>query len=400
MIMSKLNNKIQAFISNNIDLISEYESMENSIPMDSCSDDIIRTYQIISKINKGLDFNVILKELLQNSIRKNISVLDSLEDTIAKYSINNSEINITQQYFKEINDIYNRYKNNYNIEYCEKNRNKLIEMNLKTVIMIAKKYQGLGLSLNELISAGNLGLVVAYDKFDPSRSKLKDDAMESAKELPSNFKYVDLYNAMSKIIEYGDIKKKFMERFKIGEEYTKQELIRWINANIYNAKFNSVATMWIRAYILIELDNNSRLVKKPKVEIYKDKEEFGSYQKESTLDINSPVNAESNAPLSDVMKLEDEVYSDIDVSESYNIIKTGINQLLDGVKVRDRGIFLKKFGIGLPRPMLPKEIADQTGLSIARISQIFQTVVEQMQKNQVKYNINADILFDAVKKIH
>ena len=49
--------------------------------------------------------------------------------------------------------------------------------------------------------------------------------------------------------------------------------------------------------------------------------------------------------------------------------------------------------------MLPKEIADQEGLSIARVSQIFQTVLEQMQRNQVKYNIDQTILFDAVKKI-
>lgn len=397
--MSNLVNKIQNFITNNIDLISEYESMENSIPVDSCCDDIIRTFQVISKINKGLDFNLVLKEIVTNAIRRNISISDSLEDIISKYSTQTNEINITQQYFKEINNIYNKHKNDYNIEYCPENRNKLIEMNLKTVIMIAKKYQGLGLSLNELISAGNLGLVVAYDKFDPTRSKLKDDTLDAIKDLPDEFNYSDLYDALWKIFEYGDIKKKFQERFKINNNYTKKELIRWINANIYNAKFNSVATMWIRAYILIELDNCSRLVKKPKAEIYKDREEFGAYKKETTLDIDAPVNADSNTSLSDVMKMEDDTYMDLDVNESYSVLKSGLALLLDGVKVRDRGIFLKKFGIGLPRPLLPKEIADQEGLSIARISQIFQTVIEQMQRNQVKYNINPDILFDAVKKI-
>jgi hypothetical protein len=73
-------------------------------------------------------------------------------------------------------------------------------------------------------------------------------------------------------------------------------------------------------------------------------------------------------------------------------------KLLDGVKPRDRSIFLKKFGIGLPRPMLPKEIADQEGLSIARISQIFQTVIEQIQENQVKYDIDPNLMFSVVKK--
>ena len=36
-------------------------------------------------------------------------------------------------------------------------------------------------------------------------------------------------------------------------------------------------------YILIEIDNNSRLVKKPKLEINKDREESGSYQREKTV---------------------------------------------------------------------------------------------------------------------
>ena len=96
--------------------------------------------------------------------------------------------------------------------------------------------------------------------------------------------------------------------------------------------------------------------------------------------------------------MEDEGYSDLEVSEAYYIYKSMLNQLLDGVKPRDRAIFLKKFGIGLPRPMLPKEIAEQEGISKARVSQIFQTVLEQMQANSVKYNIDSNILFEACRK--
>ena len=49
--------------------------------------------------------------------------------------------------------------------------------------------------------------------------------------------------------------------------------------------------------------------------------------------------------------------------------------------------------------MLPKEIAEQENLSIARISQIFQSVIEQMQLNAAKYDINPDILFEAAKRM-
>jgi hypothetical protein len=195
------------------------------------------------------------------------------------------------------------------------------------------------------------------------------------------------------------VKKKFTEYFQPKHSYKKQEIIKWVNKNIYNAKFNSVAVMWIKAYILIEIDNNSRIVKKPKTEIYKDREKFGSYKKEITVDIDAPVSEDSDTALSDILSVEDTSKSELEISEAYDTFKSGLNLLLDGVKTRDRSIFLKKFGIGLPRPMLPKEIAEQEGLSIARISQIFQTVIEQMQLNSIKYDINQDILFDAVRKI-
>lgn len=44
----------------------------------------------------------------------------------------------------------------------------LIESNLRLVISIAKRYAGHGLSLEDLIQEGNLGLIKAVDKFNPS----------------------------------------------------------------------------------------------------------------------------------------------------------------------------------------------------------------------------------------
>ena len=45
----------------------------------------------------------------------------------------------------------------------------LINSNLKFVVRVAIKYQNRGLSLSELISEGNLGLIKAIEKFDPER---------------------------------------------------------------------------------------------------------------------------------------------------------------------------------------------------------------------------------------
>jgi RNA polymerase primary sigma factor len=48
-------------------------------------------------------------------------------------------------------------------------RSKLIEMNLRLVIPVAKKYRGMGLPFGDLIQEGNIGLMRAADKFDPEK---------------------------------------------------------------------------------------------------------------------------------------------------------------------------------------------------------------------------------------
>lgn len=51
----------------------------------------------------------------------------------------------------------------------EEARRKLIEANLRLVINIAKQYRNLGIPFPDLISEGNIGLMTAVDKFDPTR---------------------------------------------------------------------------------------------------------------------------------------------------------------------------------------------------------------------------------------
>ncbi len=54
----------------------------------------------------------------------------------------------------------------YKIEKAEIAKNKLVSANLRLVVFIAKKYVGRGMPIQDLIQAGNMGLLKAADKFD------------------------------------------------------------------------------------------------------------------------------------------------------------------------------------------------------------------------------------------
>ena len=48
-------------------------------------------------------------------------------------------------------------------------KDKLVTSNLRFVITVAKQYQYKGLELADLISAGNIGLIEAVDKYEPTK---------------------------------------------------------------------------------------------------------------------------------------------------------------------------------------------------------------------------------------
>lgn len=48
-------------------------------------------------------------------------------------------------------------------------RNELVEHNLRLVVSIASRYRGSGLDMDDLIQSGNLGLMVAAERYDPKR---------------------------------------------------------------------------------------------------------------------------------------------------------------------------------------------------------------------------------------
>jgi RNA polymerase primary sigma factor len=88
--------------------------------------------------------------------------IDTSEDSISKYLKDVRKINmISADEEAELAKLV--------AEGNQRAIEKLVNSNLRFVISVAKEYQNQGIPLSDLISEGNLGLIKAAAKFDPTR---------------------------------------------------------------------------------------------------------------------------------------------------------------------------------------------------------------------------------------
>lgn len=374
-----------AFIEEYADLVDEYNAVSNSYLEDSLRD----LYQDLLTKKHKLSPTSFFREVksVMRSAAGNFESIDIINYLTCIFDDANRQHTLLQNYFDDVKSVYENLPEE-ELEYCDENRDAILKSNLKMVISTAKKYRNRGLSLEDLIGAGNVGLCVAWDKFKPEHNALRNKIMTELETCPDEVSKDYIDSLLAPFVTYGSLKEKYDEYFNKNRVYKKAEIVKWVNKNIKKAKFSSVAALWIRAYILQELDTKSRIVKKPKAEIDKDLAETGSYLKENIVPIDPLVDTdESNVRTK--YELSDVDNTEVKLDEYQNMVdfKTKLNQLMVGINNRDRRILFKSFGIGLPRSMEPKEISETEDLSVARVSQIIQDCITKMKKNAEGQNI-------------
>jgi RNA polymerase primary sigma factor len=224
---------------------------------------------------------------------------------------------------------------------------RLIEANLRFVVSYVKKYQGMGLSLQDLINEGNIGLIEAARRFDPRR----------------------------------------------------------------NVKFISYAVWWIRQAIIHALTQSSRITHVPqklsdqilqmkrktaqlKTSLGREpsREEIAEAMRLPVEDVaDLQILAEKELSLSDRfddddLGMEEKISDPISPSVEYQIIKASIQhqirEILGELDEKEAVVLKLRFGLDDDQPRTLQEIGDELHLTRERIRQIEQKAMGKLARSR------------------
>ena len=340
-----------------------------------CSEKSITEFYLSTltdKLNTNKDFynDIFWAELTANT-----------RDKLAnKYTGGKTFDNNVDIYFNEVKAEYIRHPMGEcnDLEFIPENYDIFIKNNLKTVIECAKRYQNLGLTFEDLIQAGNVGLLTALEKYDKNKANLRIKILKllHSSELET-FTHDDAVELISNGFTYSKNLEQTLSKLPKQGFTSKQQFEDWINKHIKIASFASVAFMWIRAQIIIELNQVGNIIHVPQ-----------SAQKQGVsmaniiyLDSVNPHTEDCyhdnqiSSVVNDEFIIEDEY---LETSERNNIFKDLVHDLLYKLTDIERRVVKKRFGIDFPYQLSINEIAEN----------------EYLSTNKVKY-----ILTNALKKI-
>ena len=264
--------------------------------------------------------------------------------------------------------------------FVPENRDIFIKNNLKLVIDCAKRYQNLGLPLDDLIQAGNEGLLITFNKFDTDRANLRfailDDINKSEKVY---FTHTDAEELIKRNFQYTKTLDATLKKIPENGFNSKKEFKEWTNENIKKASFSSIAFAWIRATIISEINKLGKVIRVPK-----------SAQKEHSsvniIHLNS-INPHTDDCYHDnqISEIANDDFVVMDESmeamEKQNMFKNILERILSKLPMIDRRIIKKKFGIDAPFPMSINEIAENEGISPNKVKYSISNTLKIIEKS-------------------
>ena len=262
-------------------------------------------------------------------------------------TILNENSDILKHFFKDI-DSYKIYSGDEQIQLARealsgnsKSREKLITSNLRFVITCAKKYVGLGVPLIDLINAGNYGLCLAIDKYDPDKGYkflsfavwyIRREILREIYNTGRTIRYPITY--ISNITKVKKAYDNFVTKYQ--KDPTDEELIRL--ANVTQKQYDSVVM-----------------------------------DKSYCMSIDTPISEDGSTTVGDTLSEPESSFTD-------TFTKDTILKSLKCLNQREYQVITEFYGLGgqYERPI--KDIAKEMGLGDERVRQLRKQAIKKLEK--------------------
>ncbi len=245
---------------------------------------------------------------------------------------------------EELKELIPRFK-----EGDEKAKERLILGNLRLVISIAKKFNRRGVALNDLIEAGNMGLIAASNKYDPDKgTKFSTYAYDWIKEYIRRAVLSHTKSVHIPVYIYQDLRKIMRAWDKIlknkGQKPTTKELAEETGIKQKNVRK-------FRYYIRV-------------------------FKEIPSLD--APIANGFDIPLKATIAATNHTTPE----DAMGII--GVHQqleeLLENVTEREKKIVKLRFGMETTHPHTLKDVGEILGISRERVRQIQEKALNKLKK--------------------
>ncbi|MDR1948645.1 MAG: RNA polymerase sigma factor RpoD/SigA [Spirochaetaceae bacterium] len=225
-------------------------------------------------------------------------------------------------------------------------QNKLINANLRFVVNVAKKYQGQGLPLSDLISEGNIGLINAIERYDVDKGYhfisyavwwIRQAILKAICEKSRMIRLP--LNRANELVQIEKARK------AVQEDHSPEGEIREI------ARLLDMGPAHVADIINISRD---------------------------LVSLESPVNTDKDSStIGDF--IEDEGYSTPDEDAMNTTLYDDIEMVLATLNQKEADIIRFRYGLGDNVPMSLKEIGDRFNLTKERIRQIEKKALKRLQ---------------------
>ena len=222
---------------------------------------------------------------------------------------------------------------------------KLVNANLRFVVSVAKSYQNHGLSLEDLINEGNLGLMKAVYRFDETRGFkfisyavwwIRQAILQAIAEKTRMIRLP--HNRVGILIKIGKVYSKLEQEFERSPN----------NEEIANV-------------LKIDSDEISNTTK----------------QASRVVSINSPLISNSDSCLVDIIQDRDELKPDSEVMDES--LKDEVKYIMDALTNRESKILILYFGLNGEKARTLEEVGIEFKLTKERIRQITEKTLNKLR---------------------